>query len=279
MEERLQKIIARAGVASRRHAEQLILSGQVTLNGRVVAELGTKADAERDHIKVAGKLLRAPESKTYVALHKPSEVVSTMSDPEGRRSLADFLHGVPGRVFPVGRLEYHASGLLLLTSDGDLADRILRAHALPQTYCVKVKGGLGEAETRQLAEKSGVRLRRLQGAPNPWYEVTMSKAREDRLRSELARLGHPVEKIRRIKIGNIELDSLPPGRYRLLNQEEVAGLGRAVDRALAPALRRGAGQEQTDSPQRIGRANRGAAPAPNRAKRSPRRIARGMRTE
>src|SRR5580658_10283466 len=115
MEERLQKIIARAGIASRRRAEQLIVSGQVTVNGKVVTELGTRADAARDHIKVSGRLLQGAEDHVYIAFHKPAEVVATLSDPEGRRSLGDFLSGVPARVYPVGRLEYHTSGLLFLT--------------------------------------------------------------------------------------------------------------------------------------------------------------------
>ncbi len=232
MEERLQKIIARAGVASRRHAEQLILSGQVTVNGQVVTQLGTRADAERDHIKVSGKLLHPETSKTYVALHKPPEVVATMSDPEGRRSLSDFLQGISGRVFPIGRLEYHASGLLLLTNDGELANRILRAHGLPQSYELKIKGALNEADTQQLAKAAGLRVRRLKQGANAWYEVTLNKARGDALRESLAGLGHPVEKMRRVKLGNVELGPLPPGQYRYLDPHEVAGLERAAARAL-----------------------------------------------
>lgn len=232
MEERLQKIIARAGVASRRHAEQLIRSGQVTLNGEVVTQLGTKADAARDHIKVSGKLLHSEASKTYVALHKPPEVVATMSDPEGRRSLSDLLHGISGRVFPIGRLEYHASGLLLLTSDGELANRILRAHSLPQSYWLKIKGVLNEAETQHVAKGVGLRLRRMKQGPNAWYEVTLNKARGDELRKSLAGLGHPVEKMRRVKLGNVELGTLPPGQYRYLDPNEVAGLERAAAKAL-----------------------------------------------
>src|SRR5437879_7147731 len=127
MLEPLQKSIARTGIASRRHDEQLILSGQVVVNGQVITQLCSKADPERDRIEVAGKLVRFPESKIYLMLDKPPQVVSTMADPEGRRSLRNFLTGIPGRVFPVGRLDYSASGLVLLTSDGDLANRILKA--------------------------------------------------------------------------------------------------------------------------------------------------------
>jgi 23S rRNA pseudouridine2605 synthase len=231
MMERLQKIIAHAGVASRRHAEQLILSGQVTVNGRRVTELGTKADPNRDHIKVAGKLLHAPEEKIYLLLHKPPLVVSTMSDPEGRRSLAGLLHGISQRVFPAGRLEYQTSGLLLLTNDGDLANRMMKAHRLPQTYWLKVKGRLNEEERRRIENTVGVGLRRLKDAPNPWYEATVTESSSDQLRQLLGRMSHPVEKMKRVKISALELASVPPGRYRHLTREEIAKLERAVTKA------------------------------------------------
>ena len=139
MQERLQKIIARAGIASRRHAEELIQSGFVTVNGHTVTELGSKADESTDHIKVSGKLLRPEQGRVYLVLNKPPEVVSTMSDPEGRRSLQDLLHGVPLRVFPVGRLEYHSTGLVFLTNDGELANRMLKAHHLKQIVLAEIE--------------------------------------------------------------------------------------------------------------------------------------------
>ncbi len=228
MEERLQKIIARAGIASRRHAEEMITSGLVTVNGRVVTELGTKADESRDHIKVAGKLLRPESEHVYLALHKPAEVVSTMSDPEGRLSLREFLHGVTARVFPIGRLEYHASGLVLLTNDGDLANRVLQAHHLPQTYQMKLKSLLTFAEIETLGRATGARISRLRGEDAPWYEVTLSEARRDALRNRLFQTGHPVEKMRRVRLGSLELGSLAPGKYRALSQGEVAKLSREV---------------------------------------------------
>ncbi len=159
MLERLQKIISRAGIASRRHAEQLIESGQVRVNGRVVKELGTKADIERDRIEAGGRLVELPQGKQYFILHKPPRVVSTMSDPEGRHSLQQLLRGIPTRVYPVGRLDYALSGLLLLTSDGDLANRILKlAPRLPQTYWVKVKGRLAAADLAKLGERLHARV-------------------------------------------------------------------------------------------------------------------------
>jgi 23S rRNA pseudouridine2605 synthase len=228
MEERLQKIIARAGVASRRRAEEMMASGLVTVNGRTVTELGTKADPSRDHIKVAGKLLHAAAERVYLILHKPSEVVSTLSDPEGRRSLRDLLQGVPERVFPVGRLEYHASGLVFLTNDGDLANRILRAHHLPQRYQLKLKTLLTFAEIESLGRATGARISRLRGKEAPWYEVTLSEARRDALRNRLFQTGHPVEKIKRVGLANLELDGLAPGRRRALSPSEVSGLTRAL---------------------------------------------------
>lgn len=228
MEERLQKIIARAGIASRRHAEELITSGLVTVNGTTVTELGSKADASRDHIKVSGKLLRPEREHVYLALYKPPEVVATMSDPEGRRSLADLVHGVAVRVFPVGRLEYHAYGLVLLTNDGDLANAILKAHDLPQTYHIKLKSLLTFAEIEELGRATGARISRRGGQNAPWYEVTLSSASNDALRNRLFQSGHPVEKLKRVALANIELGSLAPGEHRGLSAAEISGLRRAL---------------------------------------------------
>ncbi|HXJ17561.1 MAG TPA: S4 domain-containing protein [Candidatus Polarisedimenticolia bacterium] len=227
----MQKIIARAGIASRRRAEEMITSGLVTVNGRVVTELGTKADAARDHIKVAGKLLQPEAEHVYLLLHKPPEVVSTMSDPEGRRSLREFLHGVSERVFPVGRLEYHAAGLVLLTNDGELANKVLQARQLPQTYHLKLKSLLTFEEIESLARSTGARISRLRGRNSPWYEVTLTEARRDVLRDKLFRGGHPVEKMKRVRIANLVLGSLAPGRHRALSAGEVAALHRAVSPA------------------------------------------------
>jgi 23S rRNA pseudouridine2605 synthase len=229
MEERLQKIIARAGIASRRHAEDLITSGLVTVNGQTVTELGTKADASRDHIKVSGKLVRPETRLVYLALYKPPEVVATMSDPEGRRSLRDLLQGVSERVFPIGRLEYHAYGLVLLTNDGDLANSILQSHRLLQTYHIKLKSLLTFAEIEDLGRATGARISRRGGQNAPWYEVVISEASRDTLRNRLFQSGHPVEKLKRIALANIELGSLAPGEHRELSGGEVSALRRAVN--------------------------------------------------
>src|ERR1700757_643839 len=235
MEERLQKIIARAGIASRRHAEDLIRSGMVTVNGRTVTERGSKADETTDHIKVSGKLLRPEHDRVYLLLNKPPEVVSTMSDPEGRRSLQDLLHGVPVRVFPVGRLEYHSMGLVFLTNDGELANRMLKAHRLRQTYLLKLKSLLTFEEIEQLARATGARITRVRGKESPWYEVTLTEARRDALRNRLFQTGHPVEKKKAVRVGNLELGSLQAGEHRTLSSEEIASLSRAIEGKLEPS--------------------------------------------
>jgi 23S rRNA pseudouridine2605 synthase len=234
MLERLQKIIARAGIASRRHAEELIRSGQVRVNGEVVTELGAKADPERDRVEAAGRVAERPAEPAYFILNKPVHVVSTMSDPEGRATLRHVLRGLAGGIFPVGRLDYAASGLILLTSDGELADRIFKSSArLPQVYWLKVAGRLSDAEMQQVRREAHARLRRLRapGAAgsepaNPWYEVELSDARRDLLRRALFAQGHPVEKMKRVKLGPLDLGPLPEGHYRRLEAREVAQLRR-----------------------------------------------------
>jgi 23S rRNA pseudouridine2605 synthase len=236
MLERLQKIIARAGIASRRHAEELIKSGLVTVNGQTITELGSKADESKDHIKVQGKLLRPETERVYLLLNKPPEVVSTMIDPEGRRSLTDLLHGVSQRVFPVGRLEYHSLGLVFLTNDGELANLMLKAHQLPQTYNLKLKTLLTFEEIESLAQSTGARITRIKGKDAPWYEVTLSEARRDQLRNRLFQTGHPVEKIKRVKIGNLALEDLSPGTYRPLSDAEVNTLRRTLQPGATPII-------------------------------------------
>lgn len=257
MEERLQKIIARAGITSRRRAEEMIVSGLVTVNGQTVTELGTKADAARDHIKVSGKLLHLDAQPLYLLLNKPPEVVSTMSDPEGRRSLHDLLQGVQERVFPVGRLEYHAAGAMLLTNDGGLANAILQSHGLPQTWQIKLQTLLTFDEVEKLSRTTGSRITRLKGAEAAWYEVTLTESRRDVLRNRLFQTGHPVEKMKRVAIAGIELGRLGPGEHRELSAGEVNSLRRAAaGEIVAPAVKKYAesrprrGQRPSPSPRR-----------------------------
>jgi 23S rRNA pseudouridine2605 synthase len=235
MQERLQKIIGRAGIASRRHAEQLILSGQVRVNGQVVRELGTKADPATDKIEAAGRTVGATAQRNvYLALHKPPEVVSAMADPEGRKTLRNCLRGLPERVFPVGNLEYGASGLVFLTNDGDLAAEMLKSWSqLEQVYHVKVKGMLTLADLDRIGKEVGLRMKTVRQpdatrgrAANFWYEVRMRDSKKEELRRVLMKEMHPVEKLMRIGLGTISIEGLPRGRYRLLGPKEVEALRR-----------------------------------------------------
>jgi len=230
MEERLQKILSRAGVASRRKAEEYILEGRVAVNGRVVRELGSKADIERDHIKVDGRLVRLPRQQVYLMLHKPRGYVTTMFDPEGRRKVTDLLRGIKERVYPVGRLDYHSEGLLLLTNDGDFANLIMSASSeVPKSYWVKISGRPKPEDLEKL--RRGIRLagrltapskiRLLRDAPNPWYEVELIEGRQNQIRRMFARVGHLVEKLKRVRIGFLDLGDLPVGQFRHLAPPEV----------------------------------------------------------
>jgi 23S rRNA pseudouridine2605 synthase len=240
MLQRLQKIISRAGIASRRHAEDMILSGQVRVNGLVVTELGVKADPEHDRIEAAGKVATISEARAYVLLHKPPQIVSTLADPEGRRTVRHLLVGVSERVFPVGRLDYAASGVVFLTSDGDLASRMLKASPhLPQTYWIKVKGRLSEIQLKTLASSLHGKIFPLRqphsagkNPPNPWYEVQFCGVRRNLLRRSLLAMGHRVEKMKRVKLASLEAETVPEGHYRRLDPSEVAKLSRAIDHAL-----------------------------------------------
>jgi 23S rRNA pseudouridine2605 synthase len=243
MLERLQKIIARAGIASRRHAEQLIVSGQVQVNGQTVTELGTKADPTKDKIQAAGKVVEPERRSVYLVLHKPPEVVSSLADPEGRKTLRNFLRGFPERVYPVGNLEYAASGLVFLTNDGDLAARLLKHwNRLEQTYHVKIKGMLALAELERLNRELRVKLKTVRQpeatrrhSANYWYELRMQGPKLEMLRNVLFREQHPVEKVMRIGLGPLTIEGVPRGRYRVLEQREVETLSKAGARESAKA--------------------------------------------
>jgi pseudouridine synthase len=233
MEERLQKIIARAGIASRRHAELLITSGQVRVNGRVVRELGSKADAAKDRIEAAGRVVEVKEGRrVYIVLNKPPEVVSAMADPEGRKTLRNCLRGLPERVFPVGNLEYAASGLVFLTNDGDLAADVLKHWAqLEQVYQVKIKGMLTLPDLERLGKEIGVRMQTVRQpdatrgrAANYWYEVRMRDTKKEELRRILFKEMHPLEKLKRIGLGPLSVEGIPRGRYRMIERKDAEKL-------------------------------------------------------
>jgi len=229
-EERLQKILAQAGIASRRKAEQYITEGRVTVNGTAITELGSKADPDTDHIKVDGSLIRRPKNTVYIALNKPREVVTTLSDPQGRQTVKHLLKGVKHRVFPVGRLDYHSEGLLLLTTDGEFANRITSpAGHIEKIYVVKANGRLTAEQEQDF--RNGISLHGKRTAPakikliksaiNPWYEVRLTEGRQNQIRIMFKHCGRLVEKLRRVQIGFLKLAGLPPGAWRYLDDEEV----------------------------------------------------------
>jgi 23S rRNA pseudouridine2605 synthase len=244
-EERLQKIIASAGVTSRRKAEELIVEGRVQVNGKTVTELGSKADAAQDHIRVDGKLLKGVEKHRYFMLNKPKGFVTTVSDPEKRPTVMQFFKQSKARVFPVGRLDYQSEGLLLMTNDGELANLLTKASSkVDKTYLVKIsrkptenaieqlragimidRGRKDAHEGRVLTQPASIRL--VRDAENPWYEVTLTEGRNRQIRKLFEEVGHFVEKIRRVGYGPLVLD-VAPGEIRELTSEEVLALQRAA---------------------------------------------------
>ena len=235
--ERLQKIIAAAGVASRRKAEALITGGMVSVNGQTVTELGSKADPEHDHIRVNGKLLHGAERHVYLLMNKPKGYVTTLHDPEHRPTVVDLLRGVGARVYPVGRLDYASEGLLILTNDGDLAHRLMKAAShVPKTYMVKVAGNPSEESLAKLragvsipsdrgkrVRTASAKIRVIRESANPWYEVTLIEGKNRQIRRMFEEVGHHVEKIKRVRYGPLQLD-VHPGEFRRLTAEEVSKL-------------------------------------------------------
>ena len=244
MEQRLQKLIATAGIASRRHAEELIVAGRVTVNGAVVKELGTKADPQRDHIKVNGKLINPQlqaRDKVYVLLNKPRGYLSSVSDPEGRPLVTELLSPSLGRLHPVGRLDFNTEGLLLLTNDGDFTNYVTAArNRVEKVYEVKVKGVPTDAAIQRLRRgvtlEDGTRtapakIKKLnETQTNAWYEVLLHQGRNQQVRRMFELIGHSVLKLRRVRIGFLTDEHLKPGEYRLLSPAEAARLMKRQDK-------------------------------------------------
>ncbi len=227
--ERLQKIIAAAGLASRRKAELLIQQGRVTVNGQVITQLGSRADLKRDHIKVDGKLIHETSRKTYILLNKPRQVICSVADPQGRVKVTDIVD--VKKIYPVGRLDYNTEGLILLTNDGEFSKIVMAAGKhLPKVYHAKVRSTPAASDLSRLRAgiclKTGVqlapcRIEPIKDTANSWYEVTLTQGKNRQIREMFEAIGHPVLKLRRVRIGFLTDKGLVPGQYRHLTPREV----------------------------------------------------------
>ncbi len=248
MEERLQKLIAAAGIASRRHAEEMITAGEVTVNGKVVTELGTKADPESDHIKVRGKLINPTlqrRENTYVLLNKPKGYLSSVSDPDGRPMVTELLPQSLGRLYPVGRLDFNTEGLLLLTNDGEFTNFITSArNKVEKVYEAKVRGVPDEKAIERLrrgvtfddgARTAPAKIRRLgETENNAWFEILLHEGKNQQIRRMFDLIGHSVIKLRRSRIGFLRDDELKAGRWRKLTADEVGRFVKARSATRTP---------------------------------------------
>jgi 23S rRNA pseudouridine2605 synthase len=282
--QRLQKILAAAGLASRRKAEELISAGLVSVNGHIITEAGSKADPRFDEIRVDGKLLKGPERHVYIALYKPKGTVTTVRDPEGRPTVMDLLKNVEERVFPVGRLDYMSEGLLLLTNDGELMAQLTRAGShVAKTYMVKVAGKPTEEEINKLRNGillppepglTGARGQKQPGVErrsfsimtqpahiqlavdqeNPWYEVTLTEGRNRQIRRMFEQIGHHIEKIKRVRYGSLTLD-MESGEFRHLTPKEVNQLRKSLETPFKPrvltAKSKGGAKRYDDRPAKL----------------------------
>lgn len=234
MTERLQKIIAAAGITSRRAAEELILAGRVAVNGTVVTELGSKADPQKDQITLDGQTIKPSEKHYYVLLHKPAGYVTSLKDPQGRQLVTELVKDIGERLFPVGRLDYNSEGLLLLTNDGEWANRLMHPrHQVDKEYHVRVRGKIDPQQIKKLAEgveledgPTGTTTVRLlkSDQSNDWLSVTIREGRNRQVRRMCAAVGLFVVRLRRIRYGNLTLGGLQPGEYRLLTKQEAQAL-------------------------------------------------------
>jgi 23S rRNA pseudouridine2605 synthase len=276
LQERLQKLIAAAGLASRRHAEEMIEAGEVTVNGQVVREPGTKADPARDHIKVRGRLINPlleSREKVYVLLNKPKGYLSSLDDPENRKLVGDLVPKSLGRLHPVGRLDYNSEGLIILTNDGELTNRVTAARShIPKVYEVKVKGVPPEPQVERL--RRGVRLddgvrtapaeitRTGETKTNSWFEVVLREGRNQQIRRMFDSINHSVIKLRRVRIGPVHDELLPVGAWRRLTPAEVSALKRGG------AQRGGARKSAAGAKKPAGGAKKSPAAGPSTARRT-----------
>jgi len=273
-EERLQKIIARSGLCSRRDADRLVADGRVRVDGRV-AEPGEKVDWSKVHIKVDGKTLKSPEPARYFLVYKPREVMTTCDDPEGRKTVLDLVRPVVReRIYPVGRLDYHSEGLLLLTNDGELAARVAHPrHGVIREYMVKIRGDLTRPEYDKLMAGTNIDGRHVKprlakrekpgrGGATTWWRIEVTEGRTHEVRELFFRAGHHVQRLRRTAIGPLRDDTLKPGEFRTLSENEIAALRRVT----RPSKKAKPGRLQDSKPK--GGARRKPAQRKSRAKKS-----------
>ncbi|ACV62924.1 pseudouridine synthase [Desulfofarcimen acetoxidans DSM 771] len=236
--ERLQKVMARAGIASRRKCEELIAEGVVKVNGRLVKEQGIKVDPQKDRIMVQGKIINRLEDKIYLLMYKPRGYVTTLHDPEGRKTIVDLLKNIKERVFPVGRLDYDSEGLLLVTNDGELANALTHPrHEVKKTYLVTVAGIPLPKSLEQMSK--GLELEDGMTAPTQvalvelledrsLLEITVHEGKNRLVRRMCEKIGHPVLRLKRIKLGTLSIKGVKPGQYRLLNTKEIRELKKSA---------------------------------------------------
>ncbi len=268
--DRLQKLLSQAGVASRRLAEELIVQGRVQVNGRTVTELGTKADPDVDEIKVDGRRIKMKTRPRYILLHKPRGYITSRSDPQGRPTVMDLLRGVKEYVYPVGRLDYDSEGLLLLTNDGDLAARLTHPrHEVDKVYHARVRGVPDDHVLERLQKGVTIDGRRTApakarvldppsrsgkgSADQTTIELAIHEGRQRQVRSMFDAVGHPVIRLKRVRIGPIEDRDIPPGHWRELTPQEVQRLRRTAGIASAPGPHAPTHGTQRSRRQRTGR--------------------------
>jgi 23S rRNA pseudouridine2605 synthase len=278
MQERLQKIISRAGIASRRAGEEIIVAGRVRVNGRVVTELGAKADLGQDTVEIDGRRV-VPEAARYLVLHKPRGVVSTLSDPEGRPTVVGLLEGAGTRLYPVGRLDFATSGVLLVTNDGDFANGLLHPRGgVPKTYVVKTKGEMTEDDL--LRWSTGIQLEDGKTLPadihflrheegKTWFEVTLREGRNQQIRRMGEATGFPVMRLARTSFAGITSEGLRPGQWRSLALDELLALRQqfGVPRKVRGAAIGSSQDAATQNPRRVARPSVVKASGPREARR------------
>ena len=276
MKERLQKAIAGAGICSRREAERLIEQGEVRVNNETIRRQGVQVDLAVDRVEVLGRRIRAARAPVYVALHKPRGYVTTVKDPEGRATVMELVERVGERVFPVGRLDYTAEGLLLLTNDGALAYALMRPGGAPKTYRVKVKGTPAPDALDKLRRGATLEGQTLLPAKvhlesrgeTCWLRVTLHEGKKNQIVRMMDMIGHPVRRLRRLSVGPVQLGPLPAGKWRYLTYEEIEGLREAAgltesgERREKPASPRARPRPQSARPRPLGARPRTAGAGP-----------------